>query len=283
MLRHVDLPSANIAYRDEGSERLPPLVLVHGNSASHRSFAPQFESRLRERFRLIALDLPGHGESTLKPAAKLSYSLPTYATVVQELIERLGLKCVVLVGHSLGGHVSVEAADGNPAVAGLCIFGAPLISHPPRMSDAFLPNPEAGKFFGGTISRPEIEAVVAQLVGERDIQSPQVFIEDFERTDPAARTQLLESVNALEYRDEISIARRLNVPVAVIHGSKDKLANLAHIQELELPTLWRGAVQVIDGAGHSPHWEVPDAFGELLGAFASETFRLRREIGRSRA
>jgi pimeloyl-ACP methyl ester carboxylesterase len=75
----------------------------------------------------------------------------------------------------------------------------------------------------------------------------------------------------------------MNVPVAVIHGSKDKLANLAYIQELELPTLWHGAVQVIEGAGHSPHWEAPDAFGELLGAFASEAFRLRREIRHSMA
>jgi pimeloyl-ACP methyl ester carboxylesterase len=38
-----------------------------------------------------------------------------------------------------------------------------------------------------------------------------------------------------------------------------------------MPTLWRGAVQVIPGAGHTPHWETPEAFDALLAAFVNET------------
>lgn len=59
-------------------------------------------------------------------------------------------------------------------------------------------------------------------------------------------------------------------PLAVLHGSHEQLVNGAFFEELEMPTLWRGAVQYLENSGHAPHWEEPEAFNELIGAFVAD-------------
>jgi pimeloyl-ACP methyl ester carboxylesterase len=54
-----------------------------------------------------------------------------------------------------------------------------------------------------------------------------------------------------------------------VQGAEEQIVDLGWLQRLAAPTLWRGAVQVVDGAGHSTQWEKPEAFNALLDAFAS--------------
>jgi pimeloyl-ACP methyl ester carboxylesterase len=58
--------------------------------------------------------------------------------------------------------------------------------------------------------------------------------------------------------------------LAILHGVQEQLVNGAYFESVEAPTLWRNAVQVIERAGHSPHWETPDEFNALLGAFLAD-------------
>lgn len=53
------------------------------------------------------------------------------------------------------------------------------------------------------------------------------------------------------------------------HGAQEQLVNGAYFAALEMPTLWRGAVQRIAGAGHAPHWEQAAEFNALLAAFVA--------------
>ena len=57
----------------------------------------------------------------------------------------------------------------------------------------------------------------------------------------------------------------------MLHGAEEQLVNGAYFASLTMPTLWRGAVQTIPGAGHAPQWETPQAFDALLEAFVAET------------
>ena len=65
--------------------------------------------------------------------------------------------------------------------------------------------------------------------------------------------------------------RDLKPPLAVLHGAEEQLVNGAWFASVPMPTLWRGAVQIIPGAGHAPQWETPQAFDALLAAFIEET------------
>ncbi|HZU81092.1 MAG TPA: alpha/beta hydrolase, partial [Acidimicrobiales bacterium] len=84
----------------------PPIVFVHGWSCNHSFFAPQYDY-LAGRHHVVALDLRGHGDSEVPVDG---YSFATMADDVAGLCRALGLERPVLVGHSMGGAVTVELA-----------------------------------------------------------------------------------------------------------------------------------------------------------------------------
>ena len=77
--------------------------------------------------------------------------------------------------------------------------------------------------------------------------------------------------SAGEDRDEGAVVRDLKVPLAVLHGDEEQLVNGRYFGSVAMPTLWRGAVQMIPDAGHTPQWETPKVFDALIEAFVKET------------
>jgi pimeloyl-ACP methyl ester carboxylesterase len=94
------------------------------------------------------------------------------------------------------------------------------------------------------------------------------MIADVLRTDGRARAQLTAS--SKPFRDQAEVVANLKQPLAVLHGAREQLINGTYFEALKMPTLWHGAVQVIEGAGHIPQWEQPEKFDALIGAFAEE-------------
>jgi pimeloyl-ACP methyl ester carboxylesterase len=271
----------NTQYLDIGGMRLavhqssgdgPPALLIHGNSASARSFQHQLEGSLGAAFRLYALDLPGHGMSddALDPAA--TYSLPGFAGVVVGAARQLDVTDAIVVGWSLGGHIVLEASEQLPGAAGFCIFGTPPLAYPPVMEQAFLPDPANAILFKEDLSEEEVRVRVAGLL-QPGAQLPEPFLEDMRRSDGRFRTALLNSLGTIGFKDEVQIVANLAQPLAVLHGGRERVVNGDYIGALTMPTLWRGAVQLIAKAGHTPQWEAPDQFDALLGAFLRETAR----------
>src|ERR1700733_10282688 len=115
----IEAPNGAMAVHESAGQG-PPMVLIHGNSSSSRVFLRQLDGPLGRRFRLIAVDLPGHGESedAREPSA---YSLPGHARAVRAVVEALGIYEAHFVGWSLGGHVALEMAPDLRAARGfLC-------------------------------------------------------------------------------------------------------------------------------------------------------------------
>ena len=254
----------------ESAGRGPAALLVHGNSCSGLSFRHQLDGSLGAKHRLVAIDLPGHGESAPAADPQSTYTLPGYAGIVAGVVELLGLQEAVYVGWSLGGHVLLEASDQLPGARGLMIFGTPPIGDPSTMAQAFLPNPAMGSGFKADLTEEEIDALAAAFFKPGTQHIPDVFITDIRRTDGQARQVLGGSVRPGGYRDEVEVVANLSIPLAVLHGEHDQLVNLAYIQALAMPALWRGEVQVIPDAGHTPQWEEPKQFNALLEAFLKD-------------
>ena len=254
-------------YQSKGTG--PAALLIHGNSCSSRSYQRQLEGALGEKFRLVAMDLPGHGQSS--PASDpATYSMPGYAKVVGEVAKQLGLAEAVFVGWSLGGHIALEATAQLPKAAGWLIFGAPPLAFPPAMAEAFLPNPAMGAAFKPDLTEDEASGFAAAMF-KPGAPVPDFFLDDIRRTDGQARAQMAASIRPDGYADEVVIAANLSAPLAVLHGEHEQLVNGAYISALKMPSLWRGAVQIVANAGHAPHWEQPDQFNSLLEAFLLET------------
>jgi pimeloyl-ACP methyl ester carboxylesterase len=262
----VDTEAGRIACHQSNGTG-PAAVLVHGNSSSSRAFARQLAGPLGERYRLLAIDLPGHGQS----ADVAAYSLPLYARTLVTVAKTLGLEQAVFVGWSLGGHIVLEAAPDLPRAAGFTIYGTPPLAFPPAMEQAFLPNPVMALGFAAELTREQAASYVAAAFKPGYADIPPFFLEDVLRTDGKARAQLAAGIVPGGYRDEVEIVAKLKQPLAVLHGAEEQLVNGAYIAGLAMPSLWRGAVQTIAGCGHAPQWERADAFDALLGAFIAET------------
>ncbi|MBL8094629.1 MAG: alpha/beta hydrolase [Anaerolineales bacterium] len=248
----------------------PAAVLVHGNSSSGLSFQHQLESALGQTHHLVALDLPGHGDSQRALDPQAGYSLPGYAAIVVGMAEQLGLTDAVFVGWSLGGHILLEASPRLPRAAGFAIFGTPPLAFPPDMAAAFLPHPAMGASFAAELTDEQMDAYVTAFFKPGVATLPETFRADIRRTDGQARAGLGGSIRPDGYLDEIVAVQGLKAPLAVFQGEHEQLVNLAYLQALDAPTLWRRAVQVVPDAGHAPHWEQPQAFNTLLAAFISD-------------
>lgn len=267
--RKVEAPNGAVVIREsEGSG--PAVVLIHGNSSSSRAFSRQIDGPMGRRFRLVAVDLPGHGVSgdAKDPSA---YSLPGHARAVRAAVDALGLGEARFVGWSLGGHVALEMAPDLPKARGFLIFGAPPLSSPESMGEAFLPDPAMKYGFQEIIDRGEASAYLAAFFRPGFTDVPPFFLEDILRTDGRARSGLAASAQNGDFRDEVALVRDLTVPLAVLHGGDERLVNGRYFASLAMPTLWRGAVQMIPCAGHTPQWETPTVFDALVEAFVEET------------
>lgn len=112
--------SCNMAYIDEGSGA-HTLVFVHGLATYGGSWKYQIEA-LKEHYRCIAVDLPGNGYSD---RGNYDYSMHFYAGCVYDFIQKLSLKNVVLVGHSMGGQVVLHLLENVQDAAEKLVLCAP--------------------------------------------------------------------------------------------------------------------------------------------------------------
>ena len=251
----------------------PAALLIHGNSSSSRSFTKQLSGELGKKFRLVAVDLPGHGESDDASDAELTYSIPGFAQTIVEVVQQCSLADAVLVGWSLGGHIALEASQNLPDLAGMLIFGTPPMTFPANMNEAFLPDPAMDILFKDQLSEAEVGIRGAGWFrsGTDQKSLPEVLLADIRRSDGGFRTRLQDSFVSPGFADEVELVKHLDVPLAILHGSDERVINGSYIGSLDVPTLWRGEVQIIEDAGHIPQWEKPEVFNKLLGDFLQET------------
>lgn len=263
----AEVSGTRLAYLDTGGSGRP-VILVHGNSTSCRTFRPQLESTLVDDLRLVAVDLPGHGDSGRAPVTE--YGLSFYARRVNGLASVLDIEDAVLVGWSLGGHIVLECAANMPDVRGIMIYGTPPLGTPADIEKGFLPNPDFALGMTGQLSEAQAASYARSFLGDSVNQALLAeFTADILATDPNARDGLAKSVTRPSV-NEVELVAHMQQPLAVLHGREERLVNLAYLRSLSMPSLWRGDIQVIDEAGHALHVEVPAAFNRLLGEFAGD-------------
>ena len=231
------------------------VIFVHGNSSSARTWEPMLTGPFGQRFRCLALDLPGHGRSA--PAEDHSvYSLPGYAGMLAGFAQAAGAADAVIVGWSLGGHIALEAAPSLPAAAGLVVFGTPPVSSAAQMGEAFLPNPAMNVGFTAAVSADEAQTYAASFTAPG---SPVPRCVHYRH--PADRrrgpVRAVRQHRRGQFADEVAIAQTIGRPLTILHGAGEQLVNLQYLRQLAILTLWRGEVQVIPGTGYSPHQEAP--------------------------
>jgi pimeloyl-ACP methyl ester carboxylesterase len=263
----IQLGSESVRVVDSGGAGTA-IVFVHGNSLHSGSWEYQLGAKELAGFRRVAIDLPGHGQSAPSPDPARRYSLRGYGESLAALIDALELERVVVVGHSMGGHSAIEIAPQIPQLVGVVVFGTPPLRSLEDMPRGFRETPLLR--FIGAPELGEAEANEwARGMFAPDFEPPSWAAAAIRSVDPQARPCLGASLTPEHFVDEVDALRRLSPPAALLHGEHDAMVNLDYLRALDAP-LWRGGVQVLEGAGHSPQWERPEAFNRLLRAYLDE-------------
>lgn len=191
----------------------PTLVFLHSMTFSRRTWTGAC-AILGGRYRCLAVDLPGHGDS---PRTTPFRTIPDIAEEIAEVLLGEDLQRVVVVGNSMGASVGVALAHQHPdLVAGVGLVGAAVWDGEPERR-AWL-QARAGAFFdaGGGVREPGPE-IVEQLFGSPDEQRYRQILEDHRASADVLETCLW----ALYSYDVARGLASLGVPVLSVFGSRD--------------------------------------------------------------
>ena len=286
-------------YESEGKGQA--VLFVHGNSLSAETFFDQLNSELGKIYRFIAIDLPGHGKSSPASDPKKTYSLPGFAVTLANIVKKLKIEDCVLVGHSMGGNVIMEAIEYLEKPAGYFIFGAfPVTMPSEKLRHPFNQNfPLFEKILGsflkpawlisfiiqmGKMSHSHPALKIAMKTSPKDeelkelalafcnqnIKIGEKFFQIISSIDPNFRKYYIQNLKLGKAIHEAKLVANLECPIAIIHGEKEPFVKLDYLQRLQIPTLWRKEVQILPSLGHSPQIENPLDFIRILSDFLEE-------------
>lgn len=250
----VKLPSIivndqKIFYAARAIDRRPILLLIHGAAGSHLDWPPQL--RVIQEIGSCALDLPGHGRSARPGRA----SVGDYADDVMLLAEKLDLKDIVLVGHSMGGAIALEIALRKPpAVTGLILVstGARL-----KVNDKLLDlvtgnHDEAVQLITGMAWGQDAPATIVE-------RGHALMLE----CDPSAVEMDYQACNEFDVMTRLG---SVTVPTLVLTGDQDRLTPTKYGQYLA-ENIPGAEFAQIDDAGHMLAQEQPVEVAEAIMEF----------------
>ena len=250
---------------DLGGEpgRRPPLVLLHGLTFDRTSWHPALAelATLDPGRQVLALDLPGHGESP----AWASYDMESLAEGVHRAVGEAGLRPPVLTGHSVAGVIATIYAGRYPA-AGVVNVDQPLQVEPFARLVQSLAGTLRGPGFAQVWSQFEVSMGIGLLPqGAQDLLRSHRYV----RQDLVTgywREVLDEPPGELARKtaDGLAAVRDAKVPYLFVAGHDPGQEYLGWLNR-ELP---QAEVTIWPGSGHFPHLAQPRRFAELLAATA---------------
>lgn len=271
----IKIKNIDIYYEKKGMGN-KKIVFVHGNSLSSKLFDKQFEDeKLLAEYELIRFDLPGFGKSNHAFDYSV-YSLPGFSRVFKEFYQRLVIGNAILVGNSLGGHLILETIDGLNDVKGVVINGTPPFAIPPA-ENVFLPHPAINLFFQGKHTSQELDVLVGSLLHNNEFAS--LVKDEIGKSDSSFRNVWMANFQQYLPKDEIEVVKNLAIPIAVLHGGKEKLINLEYLKTVPFKNLWKNKVVLINNAGHLPFLEQPQSYNDCLLGFCKQVFLSTEAVG----
>ncbi len=271
---------------DAGPRDAPPertLVLLHGASTNHLDMMLALGDRLKERYRIIAPDRPGHGWSE-RPDGQADGWPIRQAALIAEALDKLGIKGAIFVAHSWSGPLAIDLALNRPDLVGGLVLLAP-VTHPwPGGGIAWYykaaTNPWLGGVFNNAIVAPVANFVMGSAIDE--VFAPQQPPQGYEQA-TGARLLLRPAefrANAEDLGELWSFVHRLSrdypaikTPLTIIAGDADRIVSTP-IHAVALAKEVPGAKLVIlPGVGHMPHHVAAD---RVIGEIDAMSERLQK-------
>ena len=275
--RYVDLPGGvRMHYRDEGLQTpgAQTVLLLHGFSASLQTWEPWI-ARMSDQFRLVSLDLPGHG-LTSAPAGYQA-NMQAYREIVAAFVAAQELERFAIVGSSMGGNVAWEYGLEHPEqVSALVLVDAS------GWPDARTEQAEEALIFK-LLRNPTTAALLRDLDNTQLVR--QGLLSTFptrpDLVDDAMVSRYVDMSRAPGHRDillqlslgfgERSMATpermaELSMPVLVLSGDRDNLVPVEHARRFH-EAIQGSELIIYENVGHVPQEEIPEQSAEDVERF----------------
>ena len=228
----------------------PTVVVLHGWGGRIESMTPVIQC-LAPAFHVVALDLPGFGESDVPEGA---WGTPDYAAYVRDVLREIGVDRAHFVGHSFGAKTSLYlAATHDEVVERLVAVGASGLRTPPSLEARVKRLVSKGAKFAGTIGGPgrTLRDAVYDRIASKDYQEA-----------GAMRPVLVKVVN----EDLSALLPRIKIPTLLVWGTQDDAVPIAHARRMAKLIRDAGLV-LFEGAGHFAYLDDPQRFCRIVRHF----------------
>lgn len=237
--------SKKITYRSWGDLQPNTIVFIHGNTLNSEFFTPFIESNLNlfSNYQIIAIDLPGCGESEKFD----EYSLSFFAEFLIDFITNLECENVSIVGHSLGGHIALQALSKGVKLNKLICVSTNPAEEPAAFDKMFSPHSVNSFLFEKIWDKEQIKQFSQVMNLSLDYMQ-----NSYNRADNKIRPSLAKSIIQGDYEDEVKLLLTCSTPILFLFGKNDELVNSEYWRKIKQRNLSFTTFVEIEGANHNP-------------------------------
>ncbi len=258
-MEFIEHNGKKIAFTSKGKGK--SLIFLHGfceNASMWDEFCEAFETD----FQVTKIDFPGFGQSE----AGESCSMESMADTVLAVIEHLKLKSSLLIGHSMGGYVSLELLNQRANLFdGLCLFHShPFSDSESKKSD----RKKAAAFIQKHGKALYLKQFFPFLFYPTFISSNRFLIEKITHEANNLDDQsIIDAINAMANRQSrVDVLRNLDIPVLQLIGREDKTISFEeNIEQLAIPAV--GSIHILDKVNHMGMYEAKTKCRRILKNF----------------
>lgn len=273
MKKRIIIEGITLAYIELNPNQPNTLFFIHGNSSSCKTWENILYNDLLSGYRLIAFDLPGHGESSASPNPDNHYGISDLGRILGKATESLiNNENYILIGCSLGTNIVSETLLYiNPkgiVLESPCIIGENL-----DFSKISFPDVDTSVLFIEDPAIDQVKKYYSYSILNKKEEVIDSLVEDFLKVKPPFRSAMLQqSTSGGKISDEIKLLKEYQNPLLLITGKEDKVINPDYLDSVDL-NKWKNSIFKIPGAGHPVHLDEPEIASKLIYEYSTEILK----------
>lgn len=255
----------NVFFEDLGPRDGAPVILIHGHPFNHSMWAPQTAALTTAGYRVITPDLRGYGQSPVVPGKTL---LADFADDLAALLDSLGIEQAVVGGVSMGGQIALEMRLRHPGLIRALLLSD--TSAPPETEDGRTYRRELAERLLAEGMKPYTDEVIDKMLAAYNVTAmPEAAAKVtamMYATDPRGAAAALRGRAERPDYGPVLAALPASVACLILVGRDDVYTPVAEAESMR-SLAPHSVLAVIDGAGHLPGVEQPEAFNRALLEF----------------
>ncbi len=255
MYMHIDIDGLNINYIEEGKGK--HVLLLHGWGGSIQTMMPIFNI-LKDKFRVVTLDLPGFGDSDIPKEPWNSYD---YAECINKFIEKLNLNNIILFGHSHGGRIAIILTSKYNLVKKLILIDSAGII-PKRKVKYYIK-----VYWFKMLKKIYLTFPLKNKQERLDKFYKKFGSRDYRDAEGVMRQTMVKVIND----NLLRLLSDIKVATLLIWGENDEDTPLymGEMMEKEIPD---SGLVILKGAGHYSYIDNYEQFRAIINVFLKEDF-----------